>query len=106
MSFINECGLGPIRSGPAGRSWEITDEGRKLGINVEGMIKNVNASHYYRKSAPWEVWGAAQGGADGAILLGRKVDRGWVMVFGSDFYQSNDTIKEILFRLIQFNGRG
>ena len=106
LSFINECGLGPIRSGSAGRSWEITDEGRKLGINVEGMIKNVNASHYYRKSTPWEVWGAAQGGADGAILLGRKVDRGWVMVFGSDFYQSNDTIKEILFRLIQFNGRG
>ena len=106
LSFINECGLGPIRSGPAGRGWEITDEGRKLGINIEGMIKNVNASHYYRKSAPWEVWGAAQGGADGAILLGRRVDRGWVMVFGSDFYQSNDTIKEILFRLIQFNGRG
>lgn len=106
LSFINECGLGPIRSGPAGRGWEITDEGRKLGINIEGMIKNVNASHYYRKSAPWEVWGAAQGGADGAILLGRRVDRGWVMVFGSDFYQSNDTIKEILFRLIQFTGRG
>jgi hypothetical protein len=106
LSFINECGLGPIRSGPAGRGWEITDEGRKLGINIEGMIKNVNASHYYRKSAPWEVWGAAQGRADGAILLGRRVDRGWVMVFGSDFYQSNDTIKEILFRLIQFNGRG
>ena len=106
LSFINECGLGPIRSGPAGRGWEITDEGRKLGINIEGMIKNVNASHYYRKSAPWEVWGAAQGGADGAILLGRRVDRGWVMVFGSDFYQSNDTIKEILFRLIQFDGRG
>ncbi|HIG84081.1 MAG TPA: hypothetical protein EYG40_09005 [Verrucomicrobia bacterium] len=106
LSFINECGLGPIRSGPAGRGWEITDEGRKLGINIEGMIKNVNASHYYRKSAPWEVWGAAQGGADGAILLGRRIDRGWVMVFGSDFYQSNDTIKEILFHLIQFNGRG
>ena len=106
LSFMNECGLGPIRSGPAGRGWEITDEGRKLGINIEGIIKNVNASHYYRKSAPWEVWGAAQGGADGAILLGRRVDRGWVMVFGSDFYQSNDTIKEILFRLIQFNGRG
>ena len=106
LSFMNECGLGPIRSGPAGRGWEITDEGRKLGIKIEGIIKNVNASHYYRKSAPWEVWGAAQGGADGAILLGRRVDRGWVMVFGSDFYQSNDTIKEILFRLIQFNGRG
>ncbi len=105
LSFMNECGLGPIRSGPAGRGWEITDEGRKLGINIGGMIKNVNASHYYRKSAPWEVWGAAHGGADGAILLGRRVDRGWVMVFGSDFYQSNDTIKEILFRLIRFNGR-
>ena len=106
LSFMNECGLGPIRSGPAGRGWEITEEGRKLGINFEGMIKNVNASHYYRKSAPWEAWGAAQGAADGAILLGRRIDRGWVMVFGSDFYQSNDTIKEVLFRLIQFNGRG
>lgn len=106
LSFINECGLGPIRSGPAGRGWEITDEGKKLGLKIEGMIKNVNASHYYRKSAPWETWGAVQGGGDGAILLGRRVDRGWVMVFGSDFYQSNDTIKEILFRLIQFNGRG
>ena len=106
LSFMNECGLGPIRSGPAGRGWEITEEGRKLGINFEGMIKNVNASHYYRKSAPWEVWGAAQGVADGAILLGRRIDRGWVMVFGSDFYQSNDTIKEVLYRLIQFNGRG
>ena len=104
-SFLNECGFGPIRSGPAAAGWELTEEGKKSGIKLDGFIKNVNASHYYRRSDPWEVWGQAQGVVDSGILLGRKVDRGWIIIFGSDFYQQNETIKEVLHNLVKFNGR-
>ena len=105
LSFLNECGFGSIRSGPGAAGWQLTKEAKKTRIKFDGFIKNVNASHYYRRSDPWEVWGEAQGVADSAILLGRKVERGWVMIFGSDFYQQNETIKEILHSLIKFTGR-
>ena len=105
LSFINECGFGRLSSGPAAAGWELTEEGKKTGIKLDGFIKNVNASHYYRRSDPWEVWGQAQGGVDSGILIGRKVDRGWVIIFGSDFYQQNETIKEVLHSLVKFNGR-
>ena len=105
LSFLNECGFGSIRSGPGAAGWQLTKEAKKTRIKLDGFIKNVNASHYYRRSDPWEVWGEAQGVADSAILLGRKVERGWVMIFGSDFYQQNETIKEILHSLIKFTGR-
>ena len=105
LSFLNECGFGSIRSGPGAAGWQLTKEAKKTRIKLDGFIKNVNASHYYRRSDSWEVWGEAQGVADSAILLGRKVERGWVMIFGSDFYQQNETIKEILHSLIKFTGR-
>ena len=104
LSFLNECGFGPIRSGPAAAGWELTEEGKKSGIKLDGFIKNVNASHYYRRSDPWEVWGQAQGVVDSGILLGRKVDRGWIIIFGSDFYQQNETIKEVLHNLKNLSG--
>ncbi len=105
LSFLSECGFGSIRSGPGAAGWQLTKEAKKTRIKLDGFIKNVNASHYYRRSDSWEVWGEAQGVADSAILLGRKVERGWVMIFGSDFYQQNETIKEILHSLIKFTGR-
>ena len=105
LNFFNESGLGPLRSGGSGSGWEITADGKKLGAKVGGTIANVNATHYFRKGEPWQVWGAAKGGGDGAVLLGRRLERGWVMAFGADFYETNKDLTETLVRMIEFRGR-
>ncbi|MCP4848455.1 MAG: hypothetical protein GY899_10970 [Verrucomicrobiaceae bacterium] len=102
LSFFNECGLGPLRSGGSGTGWEFTEEGRKLGAKVDGVVANVNSTHYYRKAAPWEIWGAAKGGGTGAVVMGRRMERGWVMVYGADFYTTTNDSTETLVRLIQY----
>ncbi len=106
LSFFNECGLGPLRSGGSGTGWEFTAEGRKLGAKVEGVVSNVNSTHYYRQAQPWEIWGAAKGGGNGAVVMGRRMERGWVMVYGADFYNTNNASTETLLRLIQFRAGG
>ena len=102
LSFFNECGLGPLRSGGSGTGWEFTDEGRKLGAKVDGVVENVNSTHYYRKAAPWDIWGAAKGGGTGAVVMGRRMERGWVMVYGADFYTTTSDSTETLVRLIEY----
>ncbi len=102
LSFFNECGLGPLRSGGSGTGWEFTEEGRKLGAKVDGVVENVNSTHYYRKAAPWEIWGAAKGGGTGAVVMGRRMERGWVMVYGADFYTTTNDSTETLVRLIEY----
>jgi hypothetical protein len=104
LSFFNECGLGPLRSGGSGTGWEFTAEGKKLGAKVAGVVGNVNSTHYYRQGAPWKIWGAAKGGGTGAVVVGRRMERGWVMVFGADFYDANNDTTETLLRLIEFRG--
>ena len=106
LSFFNECGLGPLRSGGSGTGWQFTAEGRKLGAKVEGAINNVNSTHYYRQAQPWEVWGAAKDGGNGAVVMGRRMERGWVMVYGADFYNTSNEYTETLVRLIQFRASG
>ena len=102
LSFFNECGLGPLRSGGSGTGWEFTADGRKLGVKVEGAVNNVNSTHYYRQAQPWEIWGAAKDGGNGAVVMGRRMERGWVMVYGADFYNTSNEYTETLVRLIQF----
>ena len=104
LSFFNESGLGPLRSGGSGTGWEFTAEGRKLGAKVDGVVENVNSTHYYRKAEPWKIWGAAKGGGTGAVVMGRRMERGWVMVFGADFYNTNNDATETLVRLIEYRG--
>ena len=104
LSFFNECGLGPLRSGGSGTGWEFTAEGKKLGAKVAGVVDNVNSTHYYRQGEPWKIWGAAKGGGTGAVVVGRRMERGWVMVFGADFYDSNNDTTETLLRLIEYRG--
>ncbi|MFP6874626.1 MAG: hypothetical protein VCA55_14085 [Verrucomicrobiales bacterium] len=105
LSFFNECGLGPLRSGGSGTGWEFTAEGKKLGAKVTGVVGNVNSTHYYRQGEPWRIWGAAKGGGTGAVVVGRRMERGWVMVFGADFYDTSNDATETLVRLIEYRGR-
>ena len=39
LNFFNESGLGPLRSGGSGGSWEFTAEGKKLGAKVGGAVE-------------------------------------------------------------------
>ena len=87
LNFFNESGLGPLKSGGSSGGWEITPAGKKLGAKVGGVVANVNATHYYKKAAPWTAWGAPKDG-NGAVVVGRRLERGWVMVFGADFYEN------------------
>ncbi len=104
QQFFNACGLGPLQSGGGGGSWEFTPEGKKLQAKVDGVVENVNATHFYRKTAGWQIWGQAKDG-DGAVLMGKRVHRGWVMVFGADFYATSDDVTETLVKMIAFRGR-
>lgn len=106
LSFFNECGLGPLRSGGSGTGWEFTAEGKKLGVKVDAVMANVNSTHYYRQAKPWEIWGAAKGGGTGAVVMGRRMERGWVMVYGADFYNTNNDATETLLRLIGYRSGG
>ncbi len=91
-----------MRYGGSGTGWEFTADGRKLGVKVEGAVNNVNSTHYYRQAQPWEIWGAAKDGGNGAVVMGRRMERGWVMVYGADFYNTSNEYTETLVRLIQF----
>ncbi len=105
LGFVNESGLGPLRTGGSGGGWEFTAEGKKIGAKVAGVVTNVNSTHYYRKGEPWQVWGAAKNGDNSAALLGRRLERGWVMVFGADFYETSADVTETLVQMIEFSGR-
>jgi hypothetical protein len=99
MKFLRRAGLLDVASQGAAESFEFTEQGKRLSMGVGDGFKRVNATTCYSVGSAIPAYPLAANGASAAIV-GRRVGRGWVVLLGMDYYQSNEKTQRILINSI------
>ena len=97
LAFLREAGLLDV--------WRVghhdnvdvpfTPAGKRLCGNVGAAFRTENATFFYRVrgGCPAETWAETN---DGAVIVARRVGRGWVVLLGMDFFKRSDQVNRIL----------
>jgi hypothetical protein len=75
--------------------------GRKVGLGLDGKFITANATYFYRSTAPEvEAWTETENGR--SPVLAKRLGRGWAILLGMDFYESNEGIDRVLLNAVQY----
>lgn len=75
--------------------------GRKIGLGLDGKFLTANATYFYVSTAPEvEAWTETENGR--SPILAKRLGRGWAILLGMDFYESNEAIDRILLNAVQY----
>ncbi len=75
--------------------------GRKIGLGLDGKFLTANATYFYASTAPEvEAWTETENGR--SPILAKRLGRGWAILLGMDFYESNEGIDRILLNAVQY----
>ena len=89
-----------IAGGRDGTELEISPESqRKLRLSRDRLVA-ANATFSYNVPEGWDAWVGKPGKI--GLVISKRFKRGRVTIFGADFYESNESMEELLQNSIRF----
>jgi hypothetical protein len=103
-AFIKDAGLLDVQatSNESGGQVPFTEAGRRIAAGIGGSFQQANSTQFYRIGTDIKAESFAGDPNGRAAVVARKVGRGWVILMGMDYYESNDTTKKLLINAVSY----
>lgn len=103
IAFLTQSGLMNVRQVSSSSSSDspFTREGRRIAQGIGDSFRTTNATQFYSIDASTKAIALAGTNASTPVVA-RRVGRGWVILLGMDYYESNDQTKKLLVNAATF----
>jgi len=102
-NFLRDAGLLDVteRKTVDGQELKFSEAGRPLQRGVKEAVRALNATYSYEINKGIRAVSLAEVAGGNAVIIGRRVGRGWCLLLGMDFYERSDTFDRILVNACQ-----